>query len=424
MLAVAITLAMASTVVFGLLPTLVASFRNPIRDLKNPKPHWSWCGVRVTPRQALLVLEVGLSVVLAVTAGLYARSFARTAMVRSEYAHQDSVLLAKIQTFHLSPERGTAFYRELLRRLAAMPEVVSAAIGWYPPFFNGRGPAVIPGGDGAEVETAGNGVSPGWFETHGVRIVEGREFNDSEEDKRNSLIVNEVLAEKFWPRQNAIGRSIKWGGEQRMVVGVASENRCLAVLGDPFPCAWKPFPMGRDPGWVRIRTKGAPMNFVPTLQKLVRELHPDVGLAQEITLGDFVRQLTARYRAAAFGSTALALVAVFLVALGSVSLFASMVKDSVREIAIRMALGASHVRLTSRIVAQGLLLTLVGILLGAGGAVLAAKRVADQLYRTSATDPPTFIAVPLLVAIVGLASVYWSSRLATRTDPAKYLREQ
>ena len=164
------------------------------------------------------------------------------------------------------------------------------------------------------------------------------------------------------------------------------------------------------------------MAFVPPLRNLIHDLHPDVGLAQETTLGRFIRQLTARHRTFAFASMALAVLGVLLVVLGSVSLFVSMVKDSLREIAIRMALGASHMRLTGRIVAQGLMLTLAGVVLGAGGAFFISRRIADQLYKTEAGDPLTFVTVSSLILLIGVLAVYWSATLGTRTDPAKCLR--
>ena len=250
----AIAIGFVSTMIFGLLPAVLASFRNPMQDLKDPKPHWTWCGVRLTSRQAILVPQVALSVVLAVVASLYTLSFARAAGVRSEYRDEDSVLLAKIvPPTSMSRGSGAAFYRELLARLETMPSVDSATIGFYPPYFLTRAHSVVPGREMAEVEAASNFVAPGWFRTHGIRMVSGREFTDTENDTRNGLIVNEVLAER---RLGSLSRgrmsSVSSSVSLERIGAVRYWVSALHAHGSPFPGIKAPYGSGygqKDHRW-------------------------------------------------------------------------------------------------------------------------------------------------------------------------------
>jgi hypothetical protein len=326
--------------------------------------------------------------------------------------------------FGITAERGTAFYQTLLSSLNAMPDVVAATIGWNPPFAIGRNLMSDPAQGTAAIPINSTAAAPRFFETHGVRVVAGREFDDSVDDRRRAVIVNAALADTLWPRESAIGRTVLYGSEQRVVVGVVAEGQCNDLLGEPHPCAWRPFPMGSSSGYLRIRTRGAPMDFVPSLRQLVHDLNPDVAVAEEISLAGWVRELTASFRISAWISAALAVLCLALVVIGCVSLFLSMVRDSVREIAIRMALGASHVALTTRIVVQGAAVTVAGIIVGTGGAFVVSRQIQYQLYRIEPTDPLTFVAIPILILCIGLVSMCWPALLATRTDPAACLRSE
>jgi predicted permease len=418
----AVLVGLATVLLFGLVPAVIASFRDPSQDLKNTAPHWSWSGIRITPRQVLVTLQVALAVALAVTAGLFLRSFARIVSVDSGYKQPESVLLARIVPSGITIERGNVFYGELLKRLNASPGVTSATIGWNLPFMIGQTVVSIPGRAGEPLQVPSTAGAPRYFETQGVRMTAGREYVGSECELKDGAIVNRQLAEQLWPNQDPIGQPIVLGRDQTNVIGVV-DSRCFYLLGDPGPCVWRAFPRGTSTGYVRIRmSSGPPTAFAPTLRQIVRELNPDVAVAEEMPLDVFLRASTARERAAALASAGLALFGIVLLASGCVALFVSMVRDSVREIAIRMAIGASARTLTVRILLQGLALIAVGVAAGLAGARVIGNRLAEELYHTPPTDLLTFIAVPALVSAIALAAVLYSAFVATRNDPAKSLR--
>jgi predicted permease len=420
--AVSVALGVLSAFLFGLMPAALASVRNPFVDLKNPKPGWSWSGIRVSTRQLLMVLQVALSVVLASTAGLYTHSLATIASLDSGYASPEQVLVVGVVPDGLSRAQRERFYERLFAGLHAMPGVVSASVGWNPPYSIGRNFISLPGRDDPPIEAGATAVSPRFFETMGIRVVAGREFDDSADDLQHGVIINSILAHRLWPNQSAVGQRVMYGQQERTVIGVTAELRCRDLLGPPEPCSYQSFPSSG--GYLRVRVQGDPMAFVPRLRALVHDLDLLVALAEEKTLASYVRDLTAAQHMSAIATMTLAVLGIVMLAAGCMSLFVSMVRDSVREIAIRMALGATTGRLTRRVLTQGAMVTLAGLAVGVVASRAVATRIADRLHGVSAWDPLPWMAALTLIALVSLASVYVAAVLAARTDPARLLRAE
>lgn len=164
------------------------------------------------------------------------------------------------------------------------------------------------------------------------------------------------------------------------------------------------------------------MALVPAVRAVVRELTVDAVAATPVTLETHVKRITGAHRTSAAASSGLAAFALILVSLGCVSLFLAMVRANAKDIAIRMAIGANRERVARRIMLQGLVLTAVGIAAGLALAWWASGRLSTELYQIDVHDPITYLAVPLLVAAIGLCSVGYAAWVATRTDPIKYLK--
>jgi predicted permease len=420
MLVAAFVFGLLATLLFGMLPAVLASFRDPFQDLKNPRPHWSWAGFHFSTRQIILICQVALASVIAITAGLYARSFARASVVESGYTEPSSMLIARMAPGGLTREQGPVFYEHLLSRLNAMPQVVSASIGSNPPLIAGSTFASLPERPEEVTLFANTSAGPKYMETMGIAMLAGREYDQYGD--ANELLINRVVAQKFWPGENPVGRSMIWGSERRVIRGIVAADRCADILDVPHPCVWPPFRMGQVGGVVRIRTKGDPMLFVPELRKLVRELHPDTAITEAMTLDMHLKQLTAPLRISALATAGLAVLGLALLSIGCLSLFLSMVKDSVHEIAIRMALGANSRILGIRIVAQGLVLMILGLVIGIAAGIAVARQLANQLYRIEPTDSVTFVGTSILIMTIGLLSVCRAAATAIRSDPSKYLR--
>jgi hypothetical protein len=234
------------------------------------------------------------------------------------------------------------------------------------------------------------------------------------------VIINQVLAERLWPNDSAVGRPLMYGAVERVVTGVTAEQRCRWILGPPEPCAYQPFPFST--GYLRVRVNGDPMGLVPDLRALIHRIDTNVALAEEAPLDGLLRELTGAERMSATATAALALLGIVLLAVGCVTLFVSMVRESVREIAIRLALGATRGQLSRRILLRGFVIAVVGLALGLWVGVGVVTRIADQLHEVSIHAYGVWIGTAALVMIVSLASVGAAALVAARTEPARLLK--
>jgi predicted permease len=413
----------ACVLLFGLLPSFMATMRDPIADLKQGAATWSWSRLRVTTRHVLLVLQIGLGVALAVTAGLYAQSFLRATNVTMGYEQPESVLVARVIGVGPSPDDERAFYRSLLLRMNEAPGVSAASIGCCFPFNVGNVPISLPGAEQDQLLVRASINSPGFPESYGIQLIAGRDFTLDGDDLGSSLIINRLLADRFWPNGDALGKIVLWGGRQpRTVVGIATDEYCAGPLVGRAPCVWLPSGLTGNTAVVRVRTLVQPLEFLPALRQLARQIDPKVAVSEAYVFADYTREATARQRIASVICSALAILGICLVAFGCASLYASLVRDSAREIAIRMALGADGTRLFRRIVAHGLYLGAIGSVLGLIGGWMVARQIADQLFETSTTDPFVFVAAPALVALTVLLSLAAPASTAVRRNPVVHLR--
>jgi predicted permease len=419
---VALVLAAAATLIFGLVPALLASRADPGEDLRRSRPRWTRRGVGLNARQTVLVGQVAFSVVLAASAGLYVRSFLRAAAVESEYSNKDSILLARVAPSPMSRDRNVTFYESLLRSLNADARVVSATTGMFTPYFMSTIPTRLPDDENPDY-IPNRSVAPRWFEAHGVPLLAGREFDGSPFDMENALIINQQLADRLWPDGEGLNRIVNSGNQDRIVIGIADMARCESLLGEPAPCSWRPFAF-LGSSWLRIQTLGPPEEFVAPLREMVRALEPEVAVSRETTLSSWISALTARQRAAATLSAGLAGLAVLLMVVGTISLFLSMVRENARETAIRQALGASPMSLILLVVGRGAGLMALGVIAGLVGAYAVSSRISDQLYRTAPGDPVVLALVAVLVLLPGLLALYWCARRSVRADPAAVLQAE
>jgi ABC-type antimicrobial peptide transport system permease subunit len=203
---------------------------------------------------------------------------------------------------------------------------------------------------------------------------------------------------------------------------VVADEHCNDLLGPPAPCGWRAVG-GTSLGFFHVRVRsGDPMRLVPAVREIAGGLSPDAAVALPMTMRARMDEITGSRRVGAAISSGLAAFALLLVGVGCVSIFLAMVNGSLREIAIRAALGAGSGRLAARIVAHGLGLTAIGVGIGVLSARWIASRLSSQLYQVSASDTATYVFVPMVVILLGLASVSVAARAAVRTDPMRHLQ--
>ena len=421
-----------SSVIFGLAPALQGVKRDLTRDLHEASRSVT-SGRKL--RKALVVAEVALAFVLVTAAGLMVRSFIRLARVDAGF-HTENVLTVHML---LLPVRDEAFHaevvRDLLQRIRSVPGVTAAgSIGvlpmqgtnsgsWYyradrpEPPLNSR-----PGGDVSI-------VTPGYFMTLGIPILQGRDFDDH--DRRNSsqvAILNQTAARMMFPNEDPIGKRIRvWWNRSPIVevVGVVGDIRHSQLSTAPDPCLFmpndqQPFPFSS----LVIRTSGDPARLAAAVRQQIRQVDPDQGVAEVETLQQLVADSIARPRFEALLFTTFAFIALALACIGIYGVIAYSVTQRSREIGIRVALGAARSSVFRMIIADGFAMTFLGLLAGLAGALTLTRFLRSVLFEIQPGDPVTLAAVALTLAVVSLLACYFPARRAMGVDPAITLREE
>jgi putative ABC transport system permease protein len=433
-LAIASATTVLTGILFGLAPALQAvSFRlGP--DLKESAPTGR-DGSRL--RNGLVVAQVAISLVLAAGAGLLLRSLAH--VYRGPGFDPAPILLLRLRPSLVAygPEQAQAFQREVLRRLVEIPGIVAASPAQMPPLpgWGARVPVWLPGREPDRPEharqVATNRVGPRYFETLGLRLLEGREFD--ERDRRGApevAIVNATLANELWPGGGAVGTTAVLDGRALRVVGVAkdAQYRSAAEPAAPFVYLsyWQLPTIDDQPvdSRTHVRVSGDPRALLPRIRKEIAAVDPNVPISEDRPLTEWLDYSFQPVRVAGTVLGSLGAIGLLLTAIGLYGLLAYSVGRRTREIAIRMALGADAGRVARGVVRQGALLALTGAALGLLGVFASARLIAALLVGLPTDDPVSLLsAVTLLVGVAALAS-YLPARRAAHVDPMAALRSE
>jgi predicted permease len=280
-------------------------------------------------------------------------------------------------------------------------------------------------------------VTPGYFRTMGMPIVRGRGIETGDRlGAPGVVVVNQTLARQVWPDADAVGRRLKLGGGTndsiyRTVIGIVGDVRHRGLSADPRPEMYLPheqFPAGTGTAlgslYLTIRSTGEPTALVPSIRAAVAELDPDVTVSEVQTMEQALGAWAAERRFTMLIVTGFAFAALLLGAVGIYGIMAHLVVQRTREIGIRIALGAVPREILRLVLSQGALLVGVGIVLGVAGAFATTRLLAGLLFHIRPTDPVTFAATALLLALVAaLASLVPAFR-ATRVAPVEALRAE
>jgi len=414
-------LSLLTGIVFGLAPALVASKSDFVASLKEDTPGLGRVVRRLSLRNLLVVTQVALSLVVLICAGLCVKS------LRELQAIDPGFEPAKVMTasFDLGQNgyneaRGRQFISQLSERVAALPGVESVSFARIVAFSDVPwiGPANI---EGAKQQRANlNFISPNYFQTLGIPLVRGREFTSQDTASAPLVfIVNEAAARRYWPGQEAIGKRLN-GGE---VVGVVRNSKERGLTADASPTIYKPLLQNyQSPLTLHLRTA---MEGQPLLAALRREVRSLDGTLPVYDIGTLAQQRDGSLyteRLAAALLTLFGLLALSLAAVGIYGVLSYVVTERTREMGIRLALGARPRDLLRLVVGQGLVLTLIGLVIGVGASFALTRLIAKLLFGVSATDPLTFVVIPLLLTGVALLACWIPARRATRVDPLAALR--
>lgn len=435
-LAFAVVVSLITGALFGLLPAWKVSQSHLGAALKDGRSaSGSISGSRV--RGVLVVAEFSLAVLLLSGAGLLLRSFLQVQAVDPGFDATNVLMLGLSPMSNRTPEQIRVFYQQVSERIAALPGVESA--GLINDFLTGGNlDALITterdaanGAEPARVPLSGDGVSGDFFQMLHVPLRKGRFFDAQDTpDAPPVAIINETMARRFWPNEEALGQRFKHGAAQSAapwltVVGVVGDIRRQSLERESVPQVFTPHAQSPSRRMdLLLRTKLEPTQLAAVVRNEIRALDSTVPLTQIATLESQFAASGAQRRFQTWLLTLFSALALLLAAVGIFGVMQQTVALRTRELGTRLALGAQPRDVLRLVIGQGMRLALCGIGIGLLAALWITRAVAGLLFGVTATDPTTFVAAPLILLLVALLACYLPARKATRIDPLLALRQE
>jgi putative ABC transport system permease protein len=398
-------------------------------------------------RNAFVVLEVTLTVPLLISAGLLLRSSLllhnvdRGLNLKDVLTMQISLPNGKYST----AESTAAFYQQALQRIQTEPGVESASAVNVLPLTNLQDATAVsiegvaPPPPGQEITVGYRVIDQNYFRTLGIPLLEGRYFTERDNDESHGVvIISKTMALRYWPNDNPLGKRLKpqfpaarvpWRPQSNNtwlnVVGVVGDVKEDALTEQIEPEIYVPYL--QNPSSLMnllVRSTSDPLRLAPNLRRQVLAVDRDQPVSNISTMENVFSQSLAEPKVIASLLATFAALALLLAALGVYSVVSYSVAQRTHEIGIRMAMGAQQRHVVKLIVGQGLRLVLVGVAIGLAVALAATRVLSNLLFGVTATDPPIFVAVPLLLVAVAILASYVPARNAVKVDPINALRNE
>jgi predicted permease len=451
---------LATGLLFGLVPAIRAA-RPKLQEALKDGGHGAASSRRARRVGNLLVIgEVALAMLLLVGAGLVVQSFIRLQLTDPGFS-PSRLLTVKVNVpdykygryganslpGNKEVESRIKLYRQIEERLNALPGVESAAVSARLPVVNGplptgisiegRAPVADDFEDCAELRQAGlpchgavgtNRVTLAYFRTVGLRLIRGRPFEERDTAGAPMVaLINEAMARQYWPDEEPIGKRITlnltgWFPKAE-IIGVVSDIKTDGLRRPPYPEIYHPdAQLPSDDCFLIIRTKADPETLATAVREEMRLIDRDIPLRSVQTMEGMIADSLWRPRLSAWLLGLFAAVAAALAAAGLYGVMSYSVNQRVREIGLRMALGAEAGDVLRMVIGEGFKLTFVGLSLGLAAAFALSRFIASQVFGVTATDPLTYAGVALLLALVALVACYLPARRAAKTEPILALR--
>jgi predicted permease len=428
-------LSVATGVLFGLLPALQSSRPEMVTALKNQAAPARGRGLGA--RGFLVIAQVALSMLSLIGAGLFLRSLVQAQRIDPGFDPRGLVSLS------LDPggrgydaARGQEVYRQVAEEVKRLPGIRRAAFSELPVLQNAgfQRTLVIEGLEPAADESLlvrANAVGTEYFETLGIPLRRGRGFApEDREGSRPVAVINETMARRFWPGQEAVGRRFGFFGQDKdyEVVGIAADARYTAIGEEPQPYVYLPlFQAYPAAATLYARVAGDPaaaLAALAAMRKRIRALEPSLPLTDAAPVSDALDRALWAPRVAAGLLLLFGLLALVLATMGLYGVISYAVQQGRRDISIRVALGAGRGDVLGLVLRQGMTLVAVGLLLGLAAAALLAPRLPGLLVGVKPGDPAAWAGAAALLALVGLAATWVPARRAAGIDPALVLRQE
>ncbi len=421
-----------TALIFGILPAIRSSSMPLQAVLKEEATNVSVAFHKNRLSSGLVIAQISLSLLLLVCAGLFTRSLQKAQQSDPGFV-AEKVLLASYETSPAGYTRTTsvAFNRSVLAKIAALPGVEAVTLADFSPlsfsihteYLQLQGYVPQPH-ESMEISRAI--VGPNYFHTMKTSLISGRDFTEQDTPKSQRVaIVNQALADRYWPGEDVIGKQASDGDDWFTIVGVArnAKYRLLTYAFEPviYLPMYQAYRSTQDTT-IHVRVSGDPKAMAIAVEQAVHEMNPEMPLFNvnpltvTMKFGTIFEQVAATF-AGSFG-----LLAMLLAAVGIYGVVAYTTRQRTREIGIRMALGAEKVQIYKLVLGQGLRLTLAGLVVGTGLSLAVARLLKSKLYAVGSTDALTFVSVAVLLSVVTLIACHIPARRATNIEPTIALR--
>jgi predicted permease len=422
-------------IVFGLVPawqstrtSLAPTLKNGPRDIHHgPRQFWLGGG--------LVAIQVALSLLLLVGAGLFVRTFQKLKALDPGFDSGNLLLVSLDSRMRgSSPNQPFNLVQQILERIGNVPGVAAVTVSRDGNFGGGgrtRTTLTVPGATAsaaADLDVFDVPAGPRFFETFGIPLLRGREFAFQDDARAPKVaIINETAARRLFGHQNPIGRRIGVGtAGDTILIGVVQDSKLNSLREETPPVMYRPFLQSGPPGRMTfaIRTVVPPMSMLAAVRRELDAYERNLPLFGFTTVKAVVEKSLAQERLFAALSSLFGLVALALAAVGLYGVMAYSVSQRTREIGLRIALGAQGRSVLALIIGQGMKVVLGGLAAGSIAAFGLTRFIASRLYGITTTDPAVFIAVSALLAFVALLACYLPARRASKVDPMEALRHE
>jgi predicted permease len=431
-LALSAGICLIATLIVGLVPAFQTRNLDLSGALKAESSGVVGARGRAWARSSLVVLQVSLSFILLVGAGLLIQSLEKIRTTSPGFTtHAVLNTGVPLVAAGYDVQRAKTFEDELIDRIQALPGVESAAFARLEPLGYGSyssSPIAVDGYQPPPEEQPSveyNQVGPSYFATMGIPLVSGREFTRADDENAALVaVVNQTMAARYWRGQNPVGQRLQVKGQWVQVVGVAADSKYESMRETPKPFFYVPlrqdFVRG---GGLNIRTTQPLRTIEAEVAREVRALDGNLALYEMITLQEQVDRSTSPQLVAVTLVGILGGLALLLAVIGLYGVMSYAVSQSTRELGLRMALGAGASDLLRLVMSHGLALTAGGIALGAALALGLTRLLGNLLYKVSPRDPLAFGSAVVVLMVAALGACFLPAWRAARTDPMRALRQ-
>ncbi len=421
-----------TALIFGILPAIRSSSLPVQAVLKEEANNVSLSFHKSRLSSSLVIAQISLSLLLLVCAGLFTRSLQKAQQSDPGF-EPDHVLLASYELSPAGYSRTTSvtFNRGVLAKVAALPGIEAVTLADFSPlsfsihteYLQLQGYVPQPH-ESMEISRAI--VGPNYFHTMKTSLISGRDFTDGDApESQRVAIVNQALADRYWPGEDAIGKQASDGDQRFTIVGVARNAKYRLLTYAPEPVIYLPMYQAyrsTQDTTIHVRVSGSPRAMAFPVEQAVHELNPELPLFNVNPLTVTMKFGTIFEHVAATFAGSFGLLAMLLAAVGIYGVVAYTTRQRTREIGIRMALGAEKVQIYKLVLGQGLRLMLAGLVVGMALSLAVTRLLKSKLYAVGSTDALTFASVAVLLSVVTLIACHIPARRATSIEPTVALR--